>query len=236
MRIRSVALVLVLSGCLLDGAAVVFAQSPQASAVAAGNTSRKLGSGEWEWMIYVMGDDATLNRISCVTYLLHPTFQNRSPQICQRGSLPGKGFALTARGWGTFTVGVTIDYKDKSQQRLTHDLDFQAEAEGWGAVKGATVAIPVTANRLTDGHFLFTINVTSTGKLESVDVSVTDDGSTLKTAWVFEVLIDEQPWFQIPRRSYNDKRKPIRLTASAVQATANPIKSGSALRIVGRRR
>lgn len=197
MRILGLTQILVLWICFVEGPSAVFAQGLRSSDVAVGNTARKLGASEWEWTIYVMGDDAALKRISCVTYLLHPTFENRSPRICHRGSSPGKGFSVNARRWGTFTVGITIDFQDRTQQRLTHELNFQAEAEGWAAITGTTVTIPVTASRLDDGHFVFNVNLASDGsnrKLESIDVRVTEDGSTLNTTWAFEILLDDQPW------------------------------------------
>jgi hypothetical protein len=242
MRNLGPVMILMLSTSVIDVSSVAFAQAPRANDVAVGNTARKFGSSEWEWTISVMGDDAALRRISCVTYLLHATFENRSPRICQRGSIPGKGFLLTARGWGTFTVGVTIDFQDKTQRRLTHDLSFQTEVEGWGAINSPTVAIPVTASQRDDGNFVFSVNLTSDGanrKLDSIDVRVIDDGSTGNTAWAFEILLDDQPWFRIPRRSFNDRAKPVRISA----ASLSPIKTfnedlrgaGASLRIVGYR-
>src|SRR5882672_6599374 len=54
------------------------------SKIAAGNTATRVRAGEWEWTTYVMGDDATLARISCVKYLLHPTFVPREKQVCTK--------------------------------------------------------------------------------------------------------------------------------------------------------
>jgi len=240
MRNLGPAAILVLATVLMDVSS--FAQAPRSTDVGVGNTAKKLGSGDWEWTIYVMGDDAALRRITCVTYLLHATFKDRSPRICQRGSLPGKGFPLTARGWGTFTAGVTIEFQDKTQHRQTHDLSFQAEAEGWGAIRGSTVSVPVTANRIEDGNFLFSVNVTGDGarrRLDSVEVRALDDGSTGDTSWTFEIRLDDQPWFRIPRRSFNDKAKPLRLSAASLSriGAAGDVESrgGASLRIVGYR-
>lgn len=210
--------------------------------IAAGNTATPVSPSEWQWTIYVMADNDTLGRISCVTYLLHPTFSPRTRRSCERGALPGKGYALTTQGWGTFTVGLTVDFKDGSQQLLTHALSFQTRAEGWAPLRpGGSVTLPVTAVNLRDGDFAFTMRVSNrNGALaaDSVEIAVKEDGSTAGTRWTFEILLDEQPWLRIPSRTFNDRQGPVRITgASLVSATFGGFRptNGSTIRVLGYR-
>ena len=84
------------------------------------NTSTYVGSGNWNWTIYVQADTATLNRIQCVTYTLHPTFAP-VPPVCNEQS---SKFSLSANGWGTFVVNIRVLYKDKRMQNFQHQLVF----------------------------------------------------------------------------------------------------------------
>jgi transcription initiation factor IIF auxiliary subunit len=88
------------------------------------NTSQPTGSGRWDWQLFIEGDDKTLGEVKCVKYTLHPTFPNPVQTICARGSAGGRGFQLSSNGWGTFTAGVEIQFKDGDVRRLTHDLVF----------------------------------------------------------------------------------------------------------------
>lgn len=227
----------------LDAAPLQFAQQrlPQPF-IAAGNTAAAVSASEWKWTIYVMADNDTLSRINCVTYLLHPTFSPRARRACERGTLPGKGFALTTQGWGTFTVGLTIDFKDGSQQLLTHELSFRTRAEGWTALRSAgTVTLPVTAVNLKDGDFAFTIRLSNRGgalAADSVDIAVKEDGSAVGTRWAFEILLDEQPWLRIPTRIFNDHQATVRIAgASLVSTTYGSFRptNGSTIRVLGYR-
>jgi len=85
------------------------------------NRSRQIEPGWWEWNIFIEGAPAELDRIRCVEYSLHPTFPNPVRLVCDRPSR----FQLTARGWGTFTVGIKIMLKDGSLRQLNHPLEFR---------------------------------------------------------------------------------------------------------------
>lgn len=198
-------------------------QSPGLPEIAAGNTAANVSRTEWDWTIFVLGDAQALGQIKCVTYLLHPTFPDRIRQVCDRGNLPGKGFLFGARGWGTFTVGITVDFRDGRQQLLTHNLDFTTRAEGWGVVKSphtdTTIIVPVTAPRLKDGHFNFSLRFApgagGTSELTSIDIDVREDGSTLGSRWNFEILMNDRTW-RLPTKIYNDHQSPVRLTGATL--------------------
>jgi transcription initiation factor IIF auxiliary subunit len=90
------------------------------------NTSTYAGSGSWNWKIYIEADQRTQRQINCVEYHLHPTFTNPVQKICDKQDTK---FALSARGWGTFTVGVQIFYKDGRTENLEHLLVFEQKTE-----------------------------------------------------------------------------------------------------------
>lgn len=102
---------------------LIFRQSPVPTHlnVTPKNWAREIEPGWWEWGVYVDGAGTELDRIRCVEYTLHPTFPNRVRVVCDRASK----FLLTARGWGTFRVGIKVMLKDDSVYELHHDLKFR---------------------------------------------------------------------------------------------------------------
>lgn len=96
------------------------------------NSSKKLGrkvyigKREWEWTIYLISDQGTLQNINCVKYTLHPTFPKPVWEFCgdkNKGTID-KAYPLTMIGWGTFTVDVLISFKDGTELRKKHRLVF----------------------------------------------------------------------------------------------------------------
>lgn len=88
------------------------------------NTSKYIGKDQWEWKIFIVSDDETLDEVECVEYTLHPTFPDPIKKICRKGPNSRRGFFLTAKGWGTFTIGVKIIFKDGGVRYLKHKLIF----------------------------------------------------------------------------------------------------------------
>ena len=98
------------------------------------NSSKKLGrkvyigKREWEWTIYLISDQSTLQNINCVKYTLHPTFPKPVWEFCgdkNKGTID-KAYPLTMIGWGTFTVDVLISFKDGTELRKKHRLVFES--------------------------------------------------------------------------------------------------------------
>ena len=89
--------------------------------VAVKNRSKQIEPGWWVWALYADGAKTELDRIRCVEYTLHPTFANPVRVICDRPSR----FELSARGWGTFTVGVKLMLKDGSVRSLSYPLELR---------------------------------------------------------------------------------------------------------------
>ncbi|NMO21650.1 hypothetical protein HPC49_49560 [Pyxidicoccus fallax] len=113
--------------CLLVILGAMFLLTSPPADAAAGlstrNTARYLGNDQWEWTVFLEGSDDTLDRIESVEYLLHPTFSPRKRQSRDRED-PRGPFALSARGWGTFDIPVTVNFKDGSRTTLMHALSF----------------------------------------------------------------------------------------------------------------
>jgi len=71
--------------------------------------------------VFVKAERPVLDRIQCVEYTLHPTFPNPIRRVCTPGN-PSQAFALSANGWGTFTMKVRVFFRDKSVQQLQYNL------------------------------------------------------------------------------------------------------------------
>ncbi len=84
------------------------------------NWSKEIEPGWWDWSIYIKGATYELKQIRCVEYTLHASFPHPVRLVCS----PDKGFLLTARGWGTFTVPVKLMLKDGTVRELSHRLEF----------------------------------------------------------------------------------------------------------------
>ncbi len=89
-------------------------------------SGRKLyvGKKAWDWTIYIDSEPSILEKISCVTYQLHPTFTDPTKRICKLGQT-SKAFSYSTTGWGTFNVGVRIEFKDGSKFTTAHHLIFR---------------------------------------------------------------------------------------------------------------
>ncbi|MBI3694676.1 MAG: hypothetical protein HY238_07525 [Acidobacteria bacterium] len=89
------------------------------------NTARQVRPWWWEWTIFIQGPNEVLNQVQCVEYTLHPTFSVPVRSVCERGQSP-QAFALQSSGWGTFTVGIQVFFRDGRRQRLEHHLKFSS--------------------------------------------------------------------------------------------------------------
>lgn len=77
----------------------------------------------YEWSLFVDADDTLLDQIEYVQYQLHPTFTEPTRIVRNRSAK----FRLTMIGWGTFEVGVKIQFKDGSELKVIHDLQFDVD-------------------------------------------------------------------------------------------------------------
>ena len=83
--------------------------------------AKKKGSYDYyDWELYLDEDESTLKNIDHVVYILHETF----PEPIRTVSEPDSKFAVQARGWGEFDVGVQVVYKDGSTANEKYRLDL----------------------------------------------------------------------------------------------------------------
>jgi transcription initiation factor IIF auxiliary subunit len=86
------------------------------------NTYASAPNGTYRWTVYLDERSATLQKISCVEYRLHPTFPNPVQKICS----PQKKFALTASGWGEFTIFITVHWQDGHLTNQSYPLNLHS--------------------------------------------------------------------------------------------------------------
>jgi transcription initiation factor IIF auxiliary subunit len=112
------------STILILAAVLLLQNCPPADAqenITVSNTAKFIGDGRWDWTVFVIAERPVLDRIQCVEYTLHPTFPNPIRRVCTPGD-PSHAFALSANGWGTFTIKVHVIFRDKSVQQLQYNL------------------------------------------------------------------------------------------------------------------
>ncbi len=86
------------------------------------NTARYMSRNMWEWSVFIEAPQNELDQIERVEYLLHPTFRNNRVVIDTRDN----NFKLTRRGWGTFTIKVTLFHTNGQTTELEHPLVFES--------------------------------------------------------------------------------------------------------------
>jgi len=91
--------------------------------IKAENVAESLGKDRWKWTVFILGPTEALDQIRCVEYTLHPTFPETVHEVCQFG-IEDQPFALTAIGWGTFTIRIRVFLENGQIQKLTHHLKF----------------------------------------------------------------------------------------------------------------
>ena len=164
-----------------------------------------------------------LNTIKCVEDPLHPTFPEPVQQVCVRGDVPGKGFFLTATGWGTFKLGATIEMRSGQSVYRTRYLHFSIDAEGAyylpAGFSAQEITVPVSAPNPRDGTFRFTLGIQKAGArvdIRVVRVEVGNDGSAGRTKWGFTLLANGDEVIGLPVSNYFSfgKRRVVNLDAA----------------------
>jgi transcription initiation factor IIF auxiliary subunit len=121
---RNTALVIIAASVLLTSrVGLTLAQTTSSTPVlAVSNTSHFVGDGRYDWTVFIYGTRVTSNHVQCVEYTLHPTFPNPIRRVCVRGADPQHAFPLSSNGWGGFTIGLRVFFRDGTQQRLSYPL------------------------------------------------------------------------------------------------------------------
>ena len=78
------------------------------------------GDDWWKWSVSLDAEEAELDEVQSVTYILHPTFQRPVREITTRANR----FRLDSAGWGTFMIRARVLLKDKTEQVLDHELEL----------------------------------------------------------------------------------------------------------------
>lgn len=78
------------------------------------------GYSYYKWRIFVDERDEVLNQIEQVRYLLHETFPDPARISRDRESK----FALESAGWGSFTVFITVKFKNGTEKEIEYYLDL----------------------------------------------------------------------------------------------------------------
>lgn len=84
-------------------------------------------SGSYDWKVFIRSDEATLNTIDHVEYLLNPTFAN--PQVSSNNR--ATNFAYSAKGGGEFEIKARVFFRDtrKKPTIITYWLRLQSKAQ-----------------------------------------------------------------------------------------------------------
>ena len=79
-----------------------------------------VGNDQWNWWVWLDGDDAELDAVEAVEYHLHPTFPNPVREVKDRSTR----FRLDSSGWGVFQLNARARLTDGSVVHLTHMLEL----------------------------------------------------------------------------------------------------------------
>lgn len=79
------------------------------------------GEDYWYWWVWIEGSAADLDKIDNVVYNLHYTFPDPVKTITTRENK----FRMATAGWGTFTIYIRLNFKDKSVIEMKHNLQLQ---------------------------------------------------------------------------------------------------------------
>jgi transcription initiation factor IIF auxiliary subunit len=112
--------------------------------IIAANSAAYIGSGRWDWTVYIRAPADTIRSIRCVEYTLHPTFPNPVRQVCNSGEGP-EYFPLRTNGWGTFQIPIKIQFRNGKTQTLNYQLHFDLAK----SQQALTVSVDNVARRET---------------------------------------------------------------------------------------
>ena len=81
-----------------------------------------VGAKPWQWTVFLKGTPDALAHVSCVQYVLDPSFPNPHRTVCERG-VPDRPFATSGVTWGRFNLSATVTFDDKKVQQLQYTLN-----------------------------------------------------------------------------------------------------------------
>lgn len=113
------------------------------------NTSTYVGSGRYDWTVFVVGNQSVLESISYVEYTLHPTFPDPVRIVRTREG----NFSLSANGWGEFQIRSKVIFKDSAVVALEHWLRLEAHS-----IKVIDTEPPTPVHPPEENHRIITKN------------------------------------------------------------------------------
>ncbi|MBI3073445.1 MAG: hypothetical protein HYY84_15140 [Deltaproteobacteria bacterium] len=123
-----------------------------ASRLAFGNRSEYLGQNQFRWTIALTSGADVAAEIAKVVYRLHPSFPNPVVTVTRAESAT---FAYSNTGWGTFGIGIEVEFNDGSKASGKHTLAFKKPAETARPLVeqlGRQVKFANTAEPMADGR------------------------------------------------------------------------------------
>lgn len=105
---------------------VIFVDFLEAKEIYATNDSVYLGNGNWQWTIFLNGDEELLEDIKCVKYTsLHPRAPKAKKPKCTRGN-PKKSFKWTDNWYGAFKIRAEVTFQSHDLMEFKHTLIFSS--------------------------------------------------------------------------------------------------------------
>ncbi|HEX8141180.1 MAG TPA: pYEATS domain-containing protein [Pyrinomonadaceae bacterium] len=112
-----------LAACLLLTNVSASSAQVKGSVRLADNVAKYVGSGLFEWTIFIRADERWLGQVSYVVYTLHPTFPNPVRTVRERGRGP-YAFALSDYARAEFDIGILIVLKNGSSFEEQYHLNL----------------------------------------------------------------------------------------------------------------
>jgi hypothetical protein len=98
------------------------------------------GNDYWRWRAWIEAEQAELDLVKEVTWILHPTFKQSRVTVADRASK----FELKTAGWGTFLLRAEVLLKNGDSSKLKHQLRLEypdastgESSEGAAAMRSA---------------------------------------------------------------------------------------------------
>jgi hypothetical protein len=79
------------------------------------------GNKYWRWWAWIEADDAELDKVKEVVWILHPSFKQSRRVAKQRSDK----FRLKTAGWGTFLLRAEVELADGEKRLLKHNLRLE---------------------------------------------------------------------------------------------------------------
>jgi hypothetical protein len=80
-----------------------------------------VGNDYWRWRAWIEAEDAELDKVKEVVWILHPSF--KEARVVARAK--SNKFRLQTAGWGTFLLRAEVVLKDGEKRLLRHNLQLE---------------------------------------------------------------------------------------------------------------